>query len=187
MYKLYTDTQKIFECDVKIQGASLKDSIARIIIENTDYNILFNGQIDSNGKCKVPIKKLKGLLENGDTGNIKLEIIADDTFFIPWQDKFEIDAQKAVTVEVKNSQKPVIKEVISVSNVNNINPIKAPQHINNILRIFSKENINLYNIQKKSDRVQKIIKSYTNIKRINESELPVIISGILEVLSKNKK
>ena len=45
MYKLFTDKTELFECNVKLEGASLKSSIARIIIESEDVNLLFNGTI----------------------------------------------------------------------------------------------------------------------------------------------
>ena len=61
MYKLFTDKTELFECNVKLEGASLKNSQARLIIESEEVNLLFNGKIDSTGKCTIPIKKLKGL------------------------------------------------------------------------------------------------------------------------------
>ncbi len=72
MYKLFTDKVEIFECDVKLEGASTKNSIARIIVESEDVNLLFNGTITEDGKCKIPIKKLKGLLgENARTWHVR--------------------------------------------------------------------------------------------------------------------
>ena len=63
MYKLFTDKAELFECDIKIEGASLSNSAARLVVETSDYSLMFNGKISSDGKCKVPIKKLKGLIE----------------------------------------------------------------------------------------------------------------------------
>ncbi len=62
MYKLFTDKTELFECNISIEGATLKNSSARLIIESNDVNLLFNGKLDSSGKCQVPVKKLKGLL-----------------------------------------------------------------------------------------------------------------------------
>ena len=62
MYKLFTDKSELFECSINLEGASLNQSIARILIESEDYNLVFNGKIDSNGKCQIPIKKLKDIL-----------------------------------------------------------------------------------------------------------------------------
>ena len=112
MYKLYTDKQETFECDLFLEGADLKDSSARILVETKDLTLLFPGTIDKSGNCKVPIKKLKGLLGEDTTGNIKLEVIAEDTLIEPWQSEFVVETSKKVTVEVKGQgDKKPIKEV----------------------------------------------------------------------------
>ena len=84
-YKLYTDKQETFECDLYLEGADLKDSSARILVETKDLTLLFPGKITKDGNCKVPIKKLKGLLDEKSEGNIKLEVIAEHTLIQPWQ------------------------------------------------------------------------------------------------------
>ena len=61
MYKLFTDKPEVFECNIKLEGASLKNSSARLIIESEDVNLMFEGTINKDGKCSIPIKKLKGL------------------------------------------------------------------------------------------------------------------------------
>ncbi len=119
MYKLFTDKAELFECDIKIEGTSLSKSTARLVVETNDYSLMFNGSISSNGKCQIPIRKLKGLIDESTKGNMRLEVIAEDTYFTPWKSNFEIDASKKVTVEVKSqSNKKVIKEnKVQVSNV----------------------------------------------------------------------
>ena len=110
MYKLFTDKAETFECDIKIEGASLTNSKARLVIETKDYSLLFNGKINSSGKCTIPVKKLKGLIDESSKGDIRLEVIAEDTYFTPWESKFEIEASKKVTVEVKSQNtKPLLK------------------------------------------------------------------------------
>ena len=104
-YKLYTDKQEVFECDLFLEGADLKDSSARILVETKDITLLFLGEISKDGNCKVPIKKLKGLLGEDTTGNIKLEVIAEDTLIQPWQSEFVVETSKKVTVEVKINHK----------------------------------------------------------------------------------
>ena len=81
MYKLFTDKAELFECDIKIEGSSLSKSNARLVIETKDYSLLFNGNIDSSGKCSIPIKKLKGLIDESLKGSIRLEVIAEELFF----------------------------------------------------------------------------------------------------------
>ena len=109
MYKLFTDKAELFECDIKIEGASLSNSIARLVVETDNYSLMFNGKINSSGKCEIPIRKLKGLIDESTKGNIRLEVIAEDTYFTPWKSDFEINASKKVTVEIKSQHKPLIE------------------------------------------------------------------------------
>ena len=74
-YKLYTDKQENFECQIYLEGTSLSKAKARLVVESGGLNLMFNGKIDKNGKCQVPIKKLRGLLDENTSGNIKLEVI----------------------------------------------------------------------------------------------------------------
>ena len=82
MYKLFTDKSELFECDIKLEGASLSKSSARLVVETSNYSLLFKGNINSSGKCEIPIRKLKGLIDENTKGNIRLEVIAEDTYFI---------------------------------------------------------------------------------------------------------
>ena len=59
-YKLYTDKQEIFECKIHLEGASLTKANSRIIVETENLKLMFEGTIDKDGNCKVPIKKLRG-------------------------------------------------------------------------------------------------------------------------------
>ena len=104
-YKLYTDKKENFECQIYLEGASLSQAKTRLIIENGDLNIMFNGEIDKKGKCQIPIKKLKGLLDENDVGIIRLEVIAEDTYFQPWQSEFIVETAKKIKVKVKEQQK----------------------------------------------------------------------------------
>jgi hypothetical protein len=110
MYTLYTDRQETFKCNIGIEGAELENTKARLVIESKNHSLLFEGEIDSQGHCEVEISKLKRLIGETTTGNIRLEVIADDTFFTPWEDTYEVETSKKVTVEVMNTNKEVVKE-----------------------------------------------------------------------------
>ena len=185
MYKLFTDKAELFECDIKIEGASLSNSTARLVVETNDYSLMFNGSITSDGKCKVPIKKLKGLIDESSKGNIKLEVIAEDTYFTPWKSQFEIQSSKKVTVEVKSqSNKKVIKEnKVQISNVKQQITKKEVNHVANILKLLVHKNINMKNLHLKKDRLNKIVATYTKHKPINENKKSVI-KGVLKGLYK---
>jgi len=186
MYKLFTDKTELFECDIKIEGTSLSKSTARLVVETNDYSLMFNGKIDSSGKCTIPIRKLKGLIDESTSGHMRLEIIAEDTYFTPWKSDFKINASKTVTVEVKSqSNKKVIKEnKIQVSNVKQQITKKEVNHVTNILKLLVRENINMKNLHLKKNRLNKIVATYTKHKPLNENKKSVII-GVLKGLYKN--
>jgi hypothetical protein len=191
MYKLFTDKAELFECDIKIEGTSLSNSSARLVIETKDYSLLFKGNIHESGKCEIPIKKLKGLIDENSQGSIRLEVIAEDTFFTPWESDFQVQASKKVTVEIKSqqSEQEVIKEnKVSVSNVKNIvkNEITEGEkkHILNILKLLIREDINIKNLHLKRDRVNKIIATYNKHKPIGEGLEDKVINGVITELSK---
>jgi hypothetical protein len=99
MYPLYSDKPNLFECQIQLEGCSLNDASARLIIESEQNSLVFNGEIDKNGACLIPIKKLKGLVS--ENGGMKLEVIADDMYFSPWESEYNLQQSKKVTVEVK--------------------------------------------------------------------------------------
>ena len=107
MYTLYSDKPNLFECSIQLEGTSISNSFARLIIESEKNSLVFNGEINNNGVCLVPIKKIKGLVSEG--GNMRLEVVADDMYFNPWNSEYELKQSKSVTVEVKQPTKPLIE------------------------------------------------------------------------------
>ena len=114
MYTLYSDKQNIFECDIQLEGASLSQAFARVILEGNDLNLVFNGEITSDGNCRINLPKLSMLKEGGE---MKLEVIADDMYFNPWNSDFELKKSKSITVEVKQPSDNIIKESKAKVNV----------------------------------------------------------------------
>ena len=159
MYKLYTDKQETFECDLFLEGADLKQSSARIVVESEDLTLMFKGTIDDKGNCKVPIKKLKGLMSENTTGDIKLE---EDTLIEPWQSDFIVDTAKKVTVEVKSQKtKPQIKEStkpqVKVKSVKNYtNPI------NEMVKVLLENDITINEVLQNKKKIAPILKNYAN-------------------------
>jgi TusA-related sulfurtransferase len=180
MYTLYTDKQELFECSISLEGASVKNSQARLIVESDNLNLLFKGTIDSNGKCSVPIKKLKNLLEESTKGKIRLEVIADDTYFTPWESDFEVETARKVTVEVKTqTDKNTIAEAKTGVVVRDI---KVGDHIQNLSKMLVKENINVHNITSNKVKLNNVIASYLKINKISNNEKGRIIEGIIQTL-----
>ena len=179
MYKLFTDKSELFECDIKLQGASLKKSKARLVVETQDYSLMFNGSISKGGKCEIPIRKLKGLIDEDTTGNIRLEVIAEDTFFTPWESDFEVETSKKVTVEVKTQtlKKPIIEAKIKITN-------SEQQHVVNLLKLLIKENINIKNISYKRNKLNNIVATYLSENTVKDNK--EVIRGVLKRLEKQK-
>ena len=194
MYKLFTDKAELFECDIKIEGSSLSKSIARLVVETGDYSLMFNGKISTDGRCQIPIKKLKGLIDESSKGNIRLEVIAEDTYFIPWKSDFEVNASKKVTVEIKSQthNKPLVEtkgpkvKVTKIKKMNNTITEAERKHIINIMKLLIHENVNIKNLSIKKDKLNKVIATYTQFKPINESSKGKVINGVLNVLAKQK-
>ena len=186
MYKLFTDKPELFECDIKLEGASLSKSSARLVVETSDYSLLFKGEINSNGKCEIPIRKLKGLIDENTKGNIRLEVIAEDTFFTPWESDFEVDVSKKVTVEVKSqtTKKPIVETKVKV-NVKNEKPtITEKQHVINLFKLLIKEDINVDNISFKRNELNNIVATYLQENTVKNTGK--VIDGVLKVLEKKK-
>lgn len=101
-YKLYKDKTEDFICDIAVEGVNQNDTEVRLIVESEDWTLMFVGEI-KNGKCVIPVKKLN-ILNEGQTGNIKLEVNADGNLFTPWEDKFIVKVSKKVTVKVNESK-----------------------------------------------------------------------------------
>ena len=193
MYKLYTDKTELFECTIKIEGASLSKSKVRLVVESTDLNLLFPGKIDSDGKCTIPVAKLKGLLDENTQGNIKLEVIADDVYFTPWESNFIIETSRKLTVEVTSqaaalieSQTPRVTVQVQKDNQEPLEKQEIPsliqEHIIKLFRILTKENINIENIVYKKDKLNNIVATYLQENTIPEEKSSEIISGLVEKL-----
>ena len=183
MYKLFTDKSELFECDIKLEGASLSKSSARLVVETSDYSLLFKGEINSSGKCEIPIRKLKGLIDENTTGNIRLEVIAEDTFFTPWESDFEVDASKKVTVEVKSqtTKKPIVEAKVKVKEKPTIT---EKQHVINLFKLLIKEDINVDNISFKRNELNNIVATYLQENTVKNTGK--VIDGVLKVLEKKK-
>ena len=179
MYKLFTDKSELFGCDIKLQGASLNKSKARLVVETQDYSLMFNGSISKGGKCEIPIRKLKGLIDEDTTGNIRLEVIVEDTFFTPWETDFEVETSKKVTVEVKTqtSKKPIVEAEVTITN-------SEQQHVVNLFKLLVKENINIKNISYKRNKLNNIVATYLKENTVKDSQN--LLKGLLSILEKKK-
>ena len=58
MYKLLKDKNNEFQCEIKLEGASINNATARLFLEADGAEYSFKGEIDGN-KCTIPMGKLK--------------------------------------------------------------------------------------------------------------------------------
>jgi hypothetical protein len=110
-YNLYTDKPNKFNCNIDVEGTSLSNSKVRLVIETNEMSYMFNGHIENTGVCEVNIPKTKNFLPEGTKGSIKLEVIADDVYFEPWNSDFNVKTSKKVNVVVAEQvdEKPKLK------------------------------------------------------------------------------
>jgi len=163
-----------FQCSIDVEGASLSETEVRLVLESDKLNLLYEGSIDASGNCTIPVDKLKNILKEGTEGVMRLEVIAEDTFFSPWEDEFEVKTNKRVTVEVLGDNKQQLKENkvrVKVAPKRNPPPIQAPPpepvtenkvspHTKNILRLLEIKGINHKNITENLDYTTNLISKY---------------------------
>ena len=179
-YKLYLDKATTFECKIKLEGASLKNALARLVVEAPDKTVLFNGTIDTTGKCAVPITELRNLFSENTHGQLKLEIIVDDTYFQPWTRPFIVESSKKLHVEVKepkHSTKTVVVEVEDSETK------KGNLIVNSIVKNLKEKQITVEHITnpKVKKYIVKLIKEYTR-KTNYEGSTHILVTNIVNSL-----
>jgi len=172
----------MFECKLDLEGAKLTDSKVRLVLESDNYNLLFYGTINENGKCQIPVKRLKSLLQESDTGKVKLEVIAEDTYFEPWKDTYSVETSKKVTVEIvsKETAKPITEKKVTAV-VEKIEPKEDPR-TTQFLKILEKKNITLANIKQHIKTIQTLSEIFTKKYNLSDSEKRSIVEGVVNKL-----
>lgn len=192
MYVIYTDKSEEFKCKIGVEGSKLSETIARLVIESEDVNLLFEGKIDSKGNCTVPIKKMKNYLSEGSSGKMKLEVISEDTFFSPWEDEYSVKTNKKVTVEVTSSKETLKENRIKVEVIPQSSkketPIIESKEVNKPInhgKVISdrlrKKGITISNLVENKNDVISIIKEYSeknNLKLNAKTLLDDIINNL---------
>jgi len=155
--KLYTDKTEVFECNVALEGVSVKESKLRAILKFEDKNLMIEGKIKSGGKGQIIFPKLKGLTEDGQKGTMELEVIAEDAYFQPYEENFEVKTSKKATVEIisKAESKPKIV----------VEKITPEMEIVNVLR---ENNVTKKSIVKNKSRFSKVLHNYYKEANIQE-------------------
>lgn len=172
MYTITLDTAKNFECTLKIQGASLNKSKVNLVIESNDMDIRCRGTITEKGKVNIPVKKLKGILEENSKGKMYLEVIAEDSYFTPYKTDYITEVSKKVN----------LKENVKITEVNQtVIADVTTNHPENIINILKENNVDIFNISHKSKSTQ-LIQSYIVKNNIKKEEYNKLMEQILSQL-----
>lgn len=186
MYTLYTDQSELFEANISVSGTSLSETSCRLIIETETITILFSGKVTSDGRCEIPIKALSKYLSEGSTGTVRLEVIAENTYFVPWESPFEVKTNKKITVEVKSNKiTPLLVEATPI-----IKTSPPSSHVLNVFNLIRKN----YGSRKTGSepRLLKLlsdIDTYTKKHNMTTEVLSSTVDGAFKLLteSKNRK
>jgi len=174
MFKLYTDKNNTFKCKVAIEGASENTAKARLVIEGESHNLMFDGNI-KEGVCEVKIGKFKNFDNFKSKGQVKLEVIADDTYFTPWKSEYILEQSRVVTVEMieeEEDSKPLV-EVKEVSYVDDTPKVRSENHGENIYKKLVKEGVstNKYKsfdaLIKTNVKAKRVVKKYISETKIS--------------------
>jgi hypothetical protein len=171
MFKIFKDKDRLFKCSVDVQGANINDCSARLIFEFNDQIIMYKGAINENGQCKIVIPKIKKF-EEGDSGKVTLEVIAENTLFESWKSEFEVTFDKKVNVVLENNDS---SDIISEENKEVLNDKKVSVSIidDEVDNVFEKTETpkNVEKTVEKTEthkKVEKIIEKNTKKKENKE-------------------
>ena len=174
MYKIFLDKSKTFKCNVNIEGAALDKSSARLLIETENFSLTFKGKIKPNGVVNIPISKLKGILNEEDKGKISLEIIAEDTVFVPWESDYQMTMSKKVEVQIDESINESVEEIpptkpkMTMSMI--LDEFDTSLHLKEISKILEKHNVHKNTLIKNKQVFNKLVEKYCSLNYINDKE-----------------
>lgn len=184
MYTLYIDKPELFEAHIQIEGASISNTICRLVLEHNNHSLLFEGKIEKN-TAKIPLNSLKSILKEGDTGLMKLEVIADDTYFVPWKSDYLANVSKKITAEVKEPTAAKIESPkVKITNINvKTDSNMKSKFISELSSRFIKEKISIVSVKKDINRIKSITKSVNSKFNINQNELLECVTTALKSIS----
>ena len=190
MYTLVIDKPDIFEATVSIEGADSSSAKCRLIVESKTVSMIFEGDLDGN-RCKIPMKNLKKYMNDGDVGKLRLEVIADDMFFSPWESEYKAKVSKKVTVEVNDPSKTVdVKPKVVVSEVST--PTKKHNRdilIHEMSKEFKIFKLKLEDVHKRKKTINHVVRKMIDKKIISDDmkDSPELINTVLEAIILSEK
>lgn len=123
MIKINTNESKKLKFKVSVSGVQAQDlrGSMKIIMDGIEYG--FPIRID-NGSVVVnvsPLTEVTGRqFKDGDTFDSRLELIANETYLVPWTDKIKVENPVKVEATIESMEEEVTEEKkpkISVSDI----------------------------------------------------------------------
>ena len=184
MYTIHLDATKIFECTLKLKGVSTKNSKVNLVIESSDMDIRCRGTISDNGKVNIPIKKLKGILDENVNGKLYLEVIAEDNYFIPFNSEYITEVSKKIdiveNISIKSADSPVQIVETSIKGLTETTSMNI--HAKRIIKNMSENKLNIFKSEHKS-LVVEYIKSYIEKNSISASDYDTLLKEIISCIT----
>ena len=116
MIRVNVNDNKKLKFNIEVRGVQPQDIIGsmKIFKEGVEYGFPIEMK---EGSVRVNIKPLSKViaeeLEDGDKLNARLEVVAGDTFMVPWTDTVEVVNPRKVEVKLEHIQEEeVIEETI---------------------------------------------------------------------------
>lgn len=188
MYTFFTDRAEIFEAKIKLKNASVAESFCRLVLETDKWNLIFPGKLLGN-QVTIPVAKLREVMTENQVGTVKLEVIAEDTYFTPWTDDFKVEASRTVQVEVvsQNDSGKQLRETPTVSViVETVNADIKKNSARMFLAELKKHNITVRSINSNKKILPALAKTFINENELSPTDvkflmrkLPVIVSKLL--------
>jgi hypothetical protein len=152
------------------------------------------GTIDSTGQVTIPVKKLKGILDENVKGNMFLEVIADDTYFTPYKTEYLTEVSRKVEViSVNGKSKESLTESesvnvtdskpkVTISDIKNDDALLIKEHVNRINKNITRSNLNIFKKEDKA-KVIKTIQNYLTENKVENSLYNKIMAELYTLLS----
>ena len=109
---LHLDEDNELSFKVTVEGTEDEEIGCRLVIENSNYNLSFNGTMLPGGEVFVVIPPLAKVLKEG-TYPTQLEVIVDDRLFIPL--KLDTCFKQALKVTAEAVSRPVSRPAVKTS------------------------------------------------------------------------
>lgn len=190
MYNLLLDQNKIFQCKLKVEGASLQKSKVRLVFETEKFDLKFNGEIDDDGTVNIPISKLKGVLEENTKGNLYIEVVADDVYFIPYESEYITELSRKVEVVSVNESfsgkekvisSKVNKPVVTVTTDNTTEEKNSTAHAKSIISEMRECKISLFKKEDK-EKIVTLVGKYIIEHKLSDDMSKSVMTDILDII-----